>query len=86
MSNGGAAPTDFANASYVRLRMPGLDFGEEWGEMVQFYLDRKEALLAGYSEATDHGVWMIFCFHKLTNAEDFAERFSGEVIASRCRS
>jgi hypothetical protein len=29
---------------------------------------------------------MIFCFQKLTNAEDFAERFSGEVIASRCRS
>lgn len=59
--------------------MPGLDFGDEWGEMVQFYQERGERLLAGYSEAADHGVWMIFSFHKLTNAEDFAERFGGEV-------
>ncbi|MBR1224208.1 MULTISPECIES: hypothetical protein [unclassified Bradyrhizobium] len=61
--------------------MPDLDFGEAWDKMVQFYRERGEALLIGCSEArSDHGVWMIFNFQNLKNAEDFAERFGGEVI------
>ncbi|MBR1237671.1 hypothetical protein JQ611_37230 [Bradyrhizobium sp. AUGA SZCCT0182] len=61
--------------------MPDLDFGDDWDKMVQFYLERGEALLTGCSEApADHGVWMFFSFHNLKNAEDFAERFGGEVI------
>lgn len=80
MSNGGPTPT---NACYVRLRMPGLDVGDDWDKMVRFYQERGEALLIGCSKArADHGDWMIFNFHNLKNAEAFAEQFGGEVIES----
>ncbi|MBR1266093.1 hypothetical protein JQ629_01060 [Bradyrhizobium sp. AUGA SZCCT0222] len=61
--------------------MSDLDLGDDWDKMLQFYLERDEALLVGCSEAqADHGGWMIFNFHNLKNAEDFAKRFGGEVI------
>jgi hypothetical protein len=62
--------------------MSDFDFGDDLDEMVQFCLERGEALLiTGCSEArADHRVWMQFCLQDPKNAEDYAERFGGEVL------
>jgi hypothetical protein len=79
--NGEIAPTIFAKLHCVRLSVPELGFGDDLDAMVQFCLERGEELRTGcFRTRADHRDWIFFCFRDPQNAEDFAERFSGEVF------
>jgi hypothetical protein len=79
--NGEIAPTIFANPHCVRLSVPELGFGDDLDAMVQFCLERGEELRTGcFRTRADHRDWMFVCFRDPQNAEDFAERFNGEVF------
>jgi len=68
-----------ANPLYLRMSLPEHGFGNDFDAMIQFYRERGEELRAEYSRArTDHQGSIYFCFRDPRNAEDFAERFSGE--------
>jgi hypothetical protein len=68
-----------ANPYRVRVRLPELGFGNDLDAMIQFYWARGEELRAEYFRTrSDHRVWIYFCFRDPKNAEEFAERFSGE--------
>jgi hypothetical protein len=82
--NGEVTSTNLASANphYVRVSLPEHGFGNDFDAMVQFYRERGEELRAEYSRArTDRPFWIYFCFRDPRNAEDFAERFSGERFA-----
>jgi len=77
-----------ANPLYVRVGVLEHGFGNDIDAMIQFCRERGEELHAEYSRATtDHPLWIYFWFRDPRNAEDFAERFSGERVAPRgvCR-
>jgi hypothetical protein len=70
-----------ANPHYVRLTVPALGLGSDLDEMVQFCLERSEQLRAGCLRTrSDQRDWLVFHFRDPKNAEDFAERFRGELF------
>ena len=70
-----------ANSRYVRLNVPELGLGSVLDEMVLFCLERSEQLRAGCMRThSDQRDWLVFYFRDPTNAEDFAERFRGELF------
>lgn len=75
------AATILATPHFVRLNVPELGFGDCLDALVQFYLQRGEELRTGCSTGAEYGDAMIyFCFRDPKNAEDFAERFRGEIL------
>jgi len=80
-NNGHMASTILATPHLVHLNVPERGFGDGLDAMVQFCLRRGEELRTGCSTRADYGDLKIyFCFRDLKNAEDFAERFSGEIL------
>jgi hypothetical protein len=69
------------NGRYVRLNVPELGLGNIMDEMVLFCLERSERLRAGCLRVgSDQRDWLVFHFRDPKNAEDFAERFRGELF------
>ncbi len=74
------ASTILATPHFVRLNIPERGFGDGLDAIIQFFFERGEELRTGWSTRADQGDPKIcFCFRDLKNAEDFAERFSGEI-------
>lgn len=67
-----------ATPHLVRLYVPERGFGGGLDAMIMFFFERGEELRTGW-EVDHEDLKIHFYFRDLMNAEDFAERFGGEI-------